>query len=264
MERRKFLESAWPLMAALPAAFSLGACANRPPAPPPAPPRPVAVLGLMPVLLELREGEPGFGTLTARPAADALYAPPPITPQLLGMAIGAALRNSEERDRMALVTAAGALRFDPAQALDLRLETVLAQRGVRTQRVDSDFARDWRAGHATALPAGVDGLLDVRVTEAGYESRSGWFTPRLLVEAYLRQAPKPGEEDGTTYYSDSRSRARDRRWFTTTSDLFLAKLHEMQARAPELRTGLQTLVNRMAEALADDVQQLVAGRLPPA
>lgn len=257
-ERRECLRAA--LRATLTTALlPLAGCASKPAGPPPPPPQPLALLGVLPVLLELDEGEPGFGTHPARPAAAAAYAPPPINPTALGMAIGAMLRNRREAERQALATAVSWLRFDPAASFESRLRSALQQRGVKVVQITTEAAAELRAARHAALPEGVDGVLDVRVNDAGYESRAGAYSPRLGVEVVVR-APTGAAMESFSYYADARHVPKDPRWLTTPPTLTLADLQEMRGATPRVLQGLDDLVERMLERLLDDVVRRAAGQ----
>lgn len=271
--RRDVLRGVLPLCAAVAAAAPLGGCANRPPAPPPPPPKPVALLGVLPVLLELPQpSSPGFGanrsqsTYVATQPAPGNSAPIPVAGLALGLlalGITAAVASENQRRAEELAAAVSTLDFDPAEALDRLLDRALEQRGVKLTRIDGELARALRSNRMDRMPAGVEALLDVRVTEAGYyrSMRAGALSPQLNVNVSLMEARADGDElESFTYYADFRSSPKDPRWFTTPKELTFEDTAALRAAAPAVREGLQALVERIAEHLCADVHRHVSGQ----
>jgi len=272
--RRDVLRGVLPLCAAVAATVPLGGCANRPPAPPPPPPKPVALLGVLPVLLELPQpSSPGFGANRSQPvymgtqqaprSAAPVSAAAGLAVGLLALGITMAVANENQRRAEELAAAVSTLDFDPAEALDRLLGDALERRGIRLARIDADLARELRGNRMDRLPAGVDALLDVRVTEAGYyrSMRAGALSPQLNINASLMEARTDGDElDSFTYYADFRSAPKDPRWFTTPKELTFDDTAALRGAASRVREGLQALVERIAEHLCADVHRHVTGQ----
>jgi len=234
-------------------------CASRAPV---GPPKPIALLGLLPVLLDLGDKDPGFGTRAVPLPSPTPAPPPPINPTALGMAIGYALRADRDRKQAELASAVMSIGYDPAAALERRLGQALEGRGVPLVRIDAAAAVAVRGGDMRGLPAGVDAWLDVRVTEAGYESSSdaGGFVPKLDIDATLRPAVKGARElDSFSYEVDVRSRPADTRSFTIPATLTFASLDALRASSATVRGGLDALVEQMVERLAQDILRHASG-----
>ena len=237
-------------------------CASRAPALPPLPPKPIALLGVLPVLLDLSDSEPGFGTRPVALPSPQPAPPPPINPTALGMAIGYALRADRDRKRAELASAVMSIGYDPAAGLDRRLGKALEDSGVQLVRIDAAAAVAVRGGDMRGLPPGVDAWLDVRVTEAGYESSSsaGGFAPQLNIDATLQPTTKGARDlDSFSYYADARSRPADSRWFTTPAKLTFPSLDALRASSATVRDGLESLVEQMVQRLAQDIQRHAGG-----
>lgn len=253
------------------AALPLAGCASKPagpPPPPPPPPKPLANIGVLPVLLQLPDdqragfGAPGYGGAY-------VHAGPPISAgaavATLGVAlIAMAIMSHRAQKRRDLDAAVADLAFDPAKALDDGLAGALQKRQVVLTRIeDPVLAAEIRSGSMGRLPPGVDALLDVRVTEAGYFSsmRAGGYSPLLNVSATLLPPVKDGEElEGFGYYADWRDGGKDSRWFTTPATLTVDEIDKISSQSQALREGLAAVVARVLERIADDVQRRAAGQ----
>jgi hypothetical protein len=243
---------------------SLAACANRPPKPP-LKPNTLQRIGMLPLKEWPNTGSTAQFNRVLSPPTPAAYVPPPITPQLLGMAIGTALRNAENADLARLGAAVATTGFEPAPTLR---QALLAERERRSARFDpiDDPALDNRIrnGDLKDLPTSVDAILDVQIHSAGYYAigKGQGFTPYFSVTARLVDTVNPGElVDEFSYNGDYREAAGDARYFTTPRALSQPDLAAFAVNAIEIQKGLTAVFERVAAKLVDDVVR-VQSKLP--
>lgn len=128
------------------------------------------------------------------PASGAL--PPPITPSLLGMTIGQAIRNSRNADVAALSEALDRVKFEPEPTLATAFRAEFVRRSAPIEFLDSpDLAERVRKKALKDLPTDVDAILDVQLYSAGYYAigKGLGFSPYFLVTAKLLDTINPGE-----------------------------------------------------------------------
>jgi hypothetical protein len=247
----------------LAAAPWLTACANRPPPPPP---KPVSLLAVLPVAgVPVSDKNPGFGKTSD------VYVPytPGVPPAaalaggLIGIALVAVVEYKLRKQREALQQALSLVAFDPAAAVQMRIEAALQQRAVRCVAIaDPALAAAMRDGRIEGLPDGVDAILDISVEESGYYSstRAGGLSPMLNLSASVRAAtPGADELDGFTYYADWRDAGKEKRWVTTPRALTFENAEELGKHADEARTGLEDVTEKLVAMIADDLQRHASG-----
>lgn len=265
--RRGWLRAAATLTFAA-AVLPLTGCASKPAGPPPPPPKPLAHIGVLPVLLQL-PADQGAGFGARGHGGVYVHSGPPISAgaavATLGVGlIAMAIMADRAQKRRDLDAAVADLAFDPAKALDEGLAGALQKRQVVVTRIeDPVLAAEIRSGSMERLPPGVDALLDVRVTEAGYFSsmRAGGYSPMLNVSASLLPPVKGGEElEAFGYYADWRDGGKDSRWFKTPAALTVDQIDKIRSQSQLLRDGLVAVVARVLERMADDVQRRAAGQ----
>lgn len=243
---------------------SLAACANRPPKPL-LKPNALQRIGMLPV----REWPDTGGTAqfnrANNPPPPAAYAPPPITPQMLGMAIGASLKNARSAELATLGAAVATTGFEPALTLRQALQAELERRSARFDPIDNRALDDRiRNQDLKDLPTSVDAILDVQIHSAGYYAigKGQGFTPYFSVTARLVDAVNPGEVvDEFSYSGDYSEADGSARHFTTPRALSQPDLAAFAANAMTIRMGLTSVFERVAVKLVDDIFR-VQNKLP--
>jgi hypothetical protein len=174
-------------------------------------------------------------------------------------------REDRRIGREALNEALSHVNFDAAAEVDSRLAPALERRQVRLVRIaEPNIALDIRAGKFDGLPAGVDAILDVRVSESGYYSswRAGGYSPMLLLTATLL-APAVNADNLAEfrYYADWRDGGKDRRWVTTSKSLTFPTVDLLKASSARARAGLADVVDQLVELMVQDLQRHTTGKL---
>lgn len=234
---------------------SLAACANRPPKPP-LKPNTLQRIGMLPIKEWPDTGTAQFNR-TNNPPPPAAYAPPPITPQMLGMAIGASLKNARNAELAALGAAVATTGFEPGPALRQALQAEIERRSARFDAID-DRALDDRIRNQDlkVLPTSVDAILDVQMHSAGYYAigKGQGFTPYFSVTARLVDTVNPGEVvDEFSYSSDYSEADGSQRHFTTPRALSQPDFAAFAVNAIEIQKGLAAVFERVAAKLVDDI-----------
>lgn len=252
----------------------LGACASKPSAPP-VPPKPIALLAVLPVALPPTEQNMSFNNRRAPVympvqsgsggGMSAGGAVAVIGVGLIVAAIVASKQAENRKEQAALAEALATVNFDPAEAMDQRLNAALQQRGVRTLRVeDSEAAGAFRRNQSVNLPEGVDAVLDITISESGYyrASSSVGYSPILQLNAALRRPVRHDndiEEFG--YYADYRHGGKDKRWLTAPTTMVFPSVDLLRTDVAAVRAGFETLMDRIVAVLADDIQRHAQGQL---
>ena len=207
-----------------------------------------------------------FNTALIAPAPASKASPPPITPALLGMAIGNAMRASSDAtaaaSRYAIGRALVPVGLDPRNVLSEALNAKLTQRAVPVEPFSepkaSEAARtDW---DFSQLPPGFDAILDVQLVYAGYffDKENKGFSPQVYVTAQLLHTAGRGTRlESFQYESDSRSAEGYARFFTTPKSLTVPSLEQIANQAQPIREGMTAILLAIAEKLADDVDRAV-------
>jgi hypothetical protein len=243
---------------------SLAACASRTPKPP-LKPNALQRIGMLPLKEWPDAGSTAQFNRANNPAPRDQYAPPPITPQLLGMAIGASMKNARNAELARLGAAVAVTGFEPAPTLRQALQAECERRSARFDPID-DPALDDRIRNATLkeLPTNFDAILDVQLHSAGYYAigKDQGFTPYFSVTARLLDTVNPGEVvDEFSYGGDYSPADGNARHFTTPRELSQPDLASFAANAVAIRTGLTAVFERVAAKLIDDVVR-VQNKLP--
>jgi hypothetical protein len=194
------------------------------------------------------------------------YVPPPITPGLLGIGLGMALRNASDAAaasaRMTIGQALQPVAFNPRQVLLEALSAQFAKRSVPAEpftdeRISEVARTDW---DFSKLPVGFDALLDIRIPYAGYyaEKRVGGFSPTIYVTTQILATSSGGAILEKFYYvSDYQDAEGETRFFTTPKQLNVASMAEFGERAQVIREGLTSVFATIAEKMADDIDRAV-------
>jgi hypothetical protein len=236
-------------------AAALTACANRPPKPPPKP-NPLQRIGMLPLKEWPDAGTAQFNR-SVNVAPSNQYVPPPITPQLLGMAIGASLRNARNADIAALAGAIATTNFEPAPTLQRALQAEFERRSVRFDTlVDPALDTRIRNEDLKSLPSDVDAILDIQLHSVGYYpiGKGQGFTPYFSVTARLVDTINPGEIVEQFSYSGDYSPAQgESRHFTTPPALSQSDLASFASNAATIRSEMTSVFERVAAKLVDDI-----------
>lgn len=248
MQRRSLLISLCPA--------SLAACANRPPKPP-LKPNALQRIGMLPLKEWPDTGSTAQFNRVNNPPPPTAYAPPPITPQMLGMAIGASLKNARNAELVTLGAAVAHAGFEPMPTLRQALQAEIERRSARFDPIDNP-ALDNRIRNEDLkdLPTTFDAILDVQIHSAGYYAigKGQGFTPYFSITARLVDTVNPGEiVDEFSYSGDYSEADGSARHFTTPRELSQPDLAAFAANAGAIRTGLTAVVERVAVKLVDDV-----------
>lgn len=263
-------------IAVLPAAaasLAITGCASRQKVVAAEPPRPIALLAILPAFNAPGERNEGFtGNRPAGPvpvqtmgrgSGSSINPAAALGVGLLAMVIVAGVAESKKQQRDALQEAVVQVNFDAAVALDQHLAAALDKRDVRVVRItDPALAAELRAGRFERLPAGVDAWLDLEVTESGFYASTwaGGFSPLIQFNATVRAPVATNTEpDEYGYYADWRDGGADKRWLTTPKAMTFETLDKLKDRAAEARAGLDTIVQRLAALIADDLQRRTRG-----
>jgi hypothetical protein len=233
----------------------MAACANRPPKPP-LKPNALQRVGMLPLKEWPDAGTAQFNR-AINIAARAEYVPPPMTPHLLGMAIGASWRNSRNADLAALADAVATTKFEPALTLQRVLQAEFERRSVRFDPLDNP-ALDHRIRNddLKSLPTDIDAILDIQLHSAGYYAigKGQGFTPYFSVSARLVDTVNPGEMiEQFSYSGDYNPAQGESRHFTTPSVLTQPNMGAFEPNAAVIRSELTAVFERLAAKLVDDI-----------
>jgi hypothetical protein len=243
---------------------SLAACANRPPKPP-LKPNALQRIGMLSIKEWPDTGSTAQFNRANNPPPPDGYIPPPITPQLLGMAIGASLKNARNADLANLGAAVAITGFEPAPTLRQALQAECERRSARFDPIDNPVLDSRiRNEDLKDLPTSVDAILDVQIHSAGYYAigKGQGFTPYFSVTARLVDTLNPGEVvDEFSYGGDYSEADGNARHFTTPRALSQLDLAAFSANAIAILIGLTAVFERVAVKLVDDIVR-VQNKLP--
>jgi len=234
---------------------SLAACASREPKPP-LKPNDLRRIGILPIKEWPNSGSTAQFNRSINPIATNVSLPPPLTPTLLGMAIGQALRNSRNADLAALADAMAFAKFEPEPALRRNIQAELARRTVQIETLDSpELADGVRKDVLKNLPTAVDAIVDVQIHSAGYYAigRNMGFTPHFQISARVIDTINPGEIIDEFSYEGDYETQDDSRHFTTPKILTQPSLATFERNAAIIRAGLSTVFEVVATRLVDDI-----------
>jgi hypothetical protein len=222
------------------AGLLLSGCASGPKAPP-APTLPLTRVGVLTVAQSFSvsgDAAPFLGVSAAQ------YAINPIAQIVAGY-------------RAAFVNAVASVRFVPQEAFQKRLAPALIAQGLPVVVLDDfQLASDIRNGNLKAVPEGIDALLDVQVTAAGYypASGAGGYSPMMYVVAKLLKRDKPFEEfTRFAYDADYRPAQGESRFFTTPKEISADKPEAISQKAELIRTEMDNIAARMVERMVVDI-----------
>ena len=238
----------------------VASCANKTPKPP-LKPNALQSIAMLPIK-EWPDSGAQFNQVL-NPIQKDQDAPPPISPMLLGLAIGAAIRNS--RNSGPLANAIAWVKFEPEPTLRKALNIHFSRRSVAIDAIaDVALADRIRKRSPSDLPTTVDMVLDVQIYSAGYYNigKNLGYTPSFKLAAKLLDTANPGEiVDEFSYsaeYSDSEG---DSRFFTTPKSLTQSSLADFQMHPHAIRSGLSEVFDQIATKIVDDVLR-VRAKLP--
>lgn len=252
------------------ATSSVAGCANRGP-------RPttqtvdIRSIGLLSIKETAPTGDTGSFNAALVLAAPNANIPPPVSPTMLGMFIGATLRASSEAtaaaSRSSISRALQPVGFAPREALSQALATSFSKRSLPISAVANETAgekarTDW---DFSQLPPGLDAVLDVTIDYAGYfpAKEAGGFSPTLYVSAtLLSTVGRGGRLEHFYYQADHRDAEGERRFYTTPATTLVKSLDELRERGPVIRTEMTSIMSAIAEQLAIDIERAIK-KLPP-
>lgn len=242
----------------------LTACASRPPKPP-LKPNELRRIGMLPIKQWPDSGGSGQFKRSSNSVLRDGYVPPPITPNMLGMAIGNALRNSKNADLRALSDAVVSTQFDPESTLHRTVQNEFSRRSVQIAAIgDLELAEQIHNSFLKGMPTDVDAILDIEILGTGYYAAGGarGYTPSFQISVRIIDAINQGEiVDEFTYEGDDRQSRGDSRYFTTPAGLSQSNLGSFLDNAEYIRAGMTAVFERVAEKLVDDIAR-VRQRLP--
>jgi hypothetical protein len=257
MQRRSFLASTA-------CAMTLAACASKPKVP--LKPNELRAIGMLPVKEWIDKGSTAqFNPLSNPVPATMAGAPPPISPSMLGMAIGQSIRASRDAERMALVQAIAPVNFDPGATLLATMQRELDRRGIELVALKSGaLAARVRDNVLKELPTDVDAILDVQVYSAGYYplGKNLGFSPYASVLARVLDTVNPGHTiEEFSYGGDSSPSDGDTRYFQLPAALVQPSLASFAGNAQTIRREFEQLFDRIGVKLVDDLAR-VRDKLP--
>ncbi len=239
------------------AATVLPGCAGR--ARPLRPPVEIQRLGI----LRVKEWSPTGSTApfsTAQlPATPNSSIPPPLTPSLLGMAIGQVIVAHKAANRSQLAQALTALDFSAGEAFSAVLEPLFGQLTAGTEILDSpELGAAIRDDIFTNLPTNVDAILDVQIHGAGYYPvKKIGYAPSLSVTARLVDtkfaAGEIAEFDYEVGHDDPEG---DPRYFNSPL-LLVSELSGFRDQAAALKQEMKSVYLRVAQQLVEDVDRFI-------
>lgn len=246
-------------------AFALGACANRVPV---ATTQSVDLnrIAFLPIKEYPAHGDAGPFKLALSAPASNYGTYPPVTPGLLGLAIGNAIRSSSEASaassRNAIGQALAAVALDPASALQDAVTAGLARRGTVVEAITDvstgELVRgDWKFSR---LPAGADAMLDIRIQYAGYfpDKANKGYSPQIYATSQLIHTGGRGIVLESFRYEATVGDAKGRtRYFPAPAALTMGSVAQIRDAARPIRDGITALLLAMAESMADDVDRAV-------
>lgn len=257
MQRRSFLASTACVM-------TLVACASKPKVP--LKPNELRSIGLLPVKEWVDKSSTAqFNPLSNPIPATMAGAPPPISPSMLGMAIGQSIRVARDAERTALVQAIAPVNFDPGATLSAAMQRELDRRGIALMPLKSGaLAARVRDNVLKELPTDVDAILDVQIYSAGYYplGKNLGFSPQASVWARVLDTVNPGHTiEEFSYDGDSSPSDGDARHFQLPAALVQPSLASFAGNAKAIRDEFEQLFDRIAIKLVDDVAR-VRDKLP--
>jgi hypothetical protein len=257
MKRRSLLASA--------GALCLLGCASKKPKAQ-LKPNDLRSIGMLPVKEWVDKGSTAQFSVAANPVpANAAAAPPPISPSMLGMAIGQSIRASRDAERAALASALSPVAFDPRETLIAVIQRELDRRAVSVVPIKGGaLAERVRNNSLKDLPTDVDAILDVQIHSAGYYplGKGKGFSPYASVTARLLDTINPGETiEEFSYGGDSSESDGDARYFQLPPGLVQPALADFSGNASTIRTAFEALFDQIATKLVDDVVR-VRDKLP--
>jgi hypothetical protein len=231
------------------AGLLLSGCASGPKAPPP-PTLPLTKVGVLVVAQSFSSSGDAAPFLGVSPAQ---YAINPIAQIVAAYRAG-------------FVNAVASVRFVPQEAFQKRLAPALIAQGLPVVVLeDFQMASDVRNGNFKAVPEGIDALLDVQVTAAGYypASGAGGYSPMMYVVAKLLIRDKPYEEFARfSYDADYRPAQGESRFFTTPKEISADKPEAITQKAELIRTEMDNIAARMVDRMVIDIGRRIRNEPP--
>lgn len=247
MERRQFF--------GLCIAITTVSCASRRPKPIP-PALSLNSIGMLPIL----ENPPSGGTapfsLHQLPQPTSAYSPPPITPQLLGMAIGNAIKRSREENQRALANAISTIGFSAYNTINNEIESQLVERRMSLPRIASpSIAAEVRDGKFASAPKQFDAILDIQIQSAGYSTdKKLGFVPSLEVSLrllYTKYAESVSYEIDYEIGSDPSDGSSN--YFSIPSSLIIGNITDFEPKAATINSGMTLMCKLIVSQLLQDL-----------
>ncbi len=252
----------------------VGGCAQKPTVPPP-PTQPLARVAVLPVKMWPANGDAvSFDGHTT--TAGGVVFMPLSAAAVPAAAVGTGLSLLLSMPKRKLGEAVASVQFDARVAFEKRLWPSLQAQQLPVVIVDDPaVVNAFRAGDFKAVPAdavtkaldGVDAVLDVQITSAGYypADRAGGYSPMMYAVATLRPRDKPFEELARfNYDADYRPAEGESRFFTTPKEISADKPETIRQKADLVREQMDAIAARMVEKIVADVGRRVRNeaRLP--
>jgi hypothetical protein len=180
-------------------------------------------------------------------------------------AVGTGLSLLLSLPRRKLAEGVATVQFDAQAAMEKRLRPALLAQGLPLVMVDNPaVVAALRAGDLKPVSAeaqelslaGVDAVLDVQVTAAGYypADNAGGYSPMMYVVAKLLKRDKPYEEfTRFAYDADYRPAQGESRFFTTPKEISADKPEAIAQKAELIRTEMDKIAARMVERMVIDI-----------
>jgi len=247
----------------------VAACAGSKPKPAPEPLKSIASIALLPVVFEeqVTPTKPQAGYVSFYQPVPSYVKGSPNAGIGAGIAVGAAaviIANINEKRDAALRSAVAAIKFQPLDTLNNRVQELLRQKGINIEIVPEGSAvmAARHSGDYSHLPTQAEAVLDIRIGENGYyhSMRAGGFSPMLAVNATLASHTNVDNYDSFSYWSDYRENKDDPRWFTSSPASIFKTTDELTTHADTARAELDGVMEKMAVKLAEDIERRAAGQ----
>jgi hypothetical protein len=251
------------LVALVASAMLLASCATGT-KPPPPPTVPLSRVGVLPLKMWPANGDAvSFNGYSSTPGGVVFV--PLNAAAVPTAAIGTGLSLLLSLPRRKLAEGVATVQFDALAAFQKRLWPALLAQNLPVVTINNPaVVAALRAGDLKAISAevqvqslpGVDAVLDVQITAAGYypSGNAGGYSPMMYVVAKLLLPNKPAEEIVRfNYDADYRPAEGESRFFTTPKQISADTPDAIRANADLIRTEMDSIAARMVERMVIDI-----------
>lgn len=223
------------------------------------PPVEIQRIGILPVKEWPPTGSTAPFSTAQLPATPNTSIPPPLSPSLLGMAIGQVFVAHKAANRSQLAQALTALDFSAGEAFSAVLEPLFGQLTAGAETLGSpELGAAIRDDIFTNLPTSVDAILDIQIHGAGYyPAKKVGYAPALSVTARLVDtkfaAGVIADFDYEVGHDDPEG---DPRYFNSPL-LLVSDLAGFRDRATALKQEMTSVYLRVAQQLVEDVDRFI-------